>query len=218
MFDFPSSPAEGAIYAPPGGPQYQFSGGVWKQVAATGGAGGGVIAIGDQAANTIRVGAGGGGGGAAIRLYAASELAASESITIGAGTVGGTGGTSIFKGLTASGGIVGGVTASILNTVPPTTSSSGGNGGTGAGGQINLSGGRGETGVANAHTIFVGYGGGGGGSYLAPPQSGLYVTQADGGVGYFPGGGARGATARNASGVAAGAAGGAGMVILKEYF
>jgi len=30
MFDFPASPADGTIYAPPTGPQYQFSGGAWR--------------------------------------------------------------------------------------------------------------------------------------------------------------------------------------------
>jgi hypothetical protein len=29
-FDFPASPADGTIYAPPGGPQYQYSGGAWR--------------------------------------------------------------------------------------------------------------------------------------------------------------------------------------------
>jgi hypothetical protein len=30
MFDFPASPADGTIYAPPTGPQYQYSGGAWR--------------------------------------------------------------------------------------------------------------------------------------------------------------------------------------------
>jgi hypothetical protein len=29
-FDFPASPADGTIYVPPGGPQYQYSGGAWR--------------------------------------------------------------------------------------------------------------------------------------------------------------------------------------------
>lgn len=29
-FDFPASPADGTIYAPPTGPQYQFTGGAWR--------------------------------------------------------------------------------------------------------------------------------------------------------------------------------------------
>jgi hypothetical protein len=30
MFDFPASPTDGTIYAPPTGPQYQYSGGAWR--------------------------------------------------------------------------------------------------------------------------------------------------------------------------------------------
>jgi hypothetical protein len=34
MFDFPASPADGTIYAPPTGPQYQYSGGAWRVASA----------------------------------------------------------------------------------------------------------------------------------------------------------------------------------------
>jgi hypothetical protein len=246
-FDFPSSPAEGAIYAPPGGPQYQFSGGVWKQVAATGevlnivqtvittsqpyvkpaglkflevtviGAGGGVPALANQAASNVRTGSGGGGGGTAIKLYPASALAASESITVGAAAVSGNGGASIFKSQSGGGGFSGAASGSTTIALGASFAN-GGPGGAAGGGDVNISGGSGEGGVACAHGTLSGYRGGGGASFLALTSPGRYVSTVDGSTGITPGGGAMGASARNNEGAVAGAAGGEGRVILKEYF
>jgi hypothetical protein len=245
-FDFPSSPAEGAIYAPPGGPQYQFTSGVWKQVAATGevlnivrtvittsqsynkpeglkflevicvGAGGGSVSIASQAASNVRTSSGGGGGGTTIQLYAAADLAASESITIGVGTVQAAGGATLFKGLSGGGGNPGTVTTS--TTTATAVFTNGGSGGGGSGGTINMAGGRGEAGASCPSGILVGYAGGGGGTFFAGSIAGRYVSTENAVGGNIPGGGATGCAARNAEGAANGAAGGNGRVYLTEYF
>jgi hypothetical protein len=146
-FDFPSSPAEGAIYAPPGGPQYQFSGGVWKQVAATGevlrmvttiitssgtytkpaglkfaefecvGGGGGGGGAPATAAGQIGGGGGGGGGSYGYIKWDADQLPASFSYTIGAAGLG-------------AAGVAGGTGGSTILSGPTTCTAAGGVGGT----------------------------------------------------------------------------------------
>jgi hypothetical protein len=195
------------------------------EVTCVGGGGGGSGSA-NTAAGQASVGGGGGGGGTVIKLYKASDLAATTAYTIGAGgvfpaNVGGAGGDSIFAGLTAGGGGGGGA-------ILPTTASvgftkTGGAGGTAAGGDLNIRGGMGSAAVANPHnrtaTFILATAGV---SFLAPYSSTAAGNVTTGSIaataGEFPGGGAGGGGNGAAAGGSAGAVGGAGCIILKEYF
>lgn len=134
------------------------------EIFGAGGGGGGCAAT---AATTMAAAGGGAAGGYVKKLYQASELAASENLVLGAGgaggvgqTVGSTGTTSTFKGLTAPSGTGGGV------QTPGTTvggASGRGSPGAGTGGDVNGGGDSGEYGVRFAHgstnTVQTGYGG-----------------------------------------------------------
>jgi len=247
-FDFPNAPAEGAIYSPPGGPQYQFTSGVWKQVAATGevlnivqtvitssqtytkpaglkflevtviGGGGGVPGAPLTPAGNASASTGAGGGGAASKLFAGADVPASVSMTVGAPGNGTptSGGSSIFAGLTGGGGNVGSQIAA--STV--WGYAGGAAGGVGSGGDMNVPGGTASMGGRYVSSgVLVGEGGAGGGSLYAPAlpsvQFNATINPANG---IFPGGGARGACNGASQAATIGASGGAGCIILKEYF
>ena len=92
----------------------------------------------------------------------------------------------------------------------------GGSGGTATGGDQNFLGA-----VGGAGGVFAGYpvkSNFGGGNHLVPPTSSPAGYTDNGRDGNFPGGGAVGATARNASGSRDGGTGGDGVVFLKEYY
>ena len=176
---------------------------VIAEVQAGGGGGGGTDSAGAAAS-------GGGGGGYSKELIAASALSATETATVGAGgtagagggtETGGTGGTSSFGTtpyLSATGGSGGGETAN------------GGSGGIGSNGDLNIQ------------------GQGGGGSKVAAPGEGGSshlggggLSRANGSVGNGTAGGVYGGGGSGANSSGAGnngGVGGAGVVIVTEYY
>jgi hypothetical protein len=249
MYDFPNAPSLGTVFSPAGGPSWQWNGTGWVNVAPAGniivtvistpgagtyvppvglrflevtlvGGGGGSQSSQATAAGQSAGGGGGAGAGTCIKLYKASDLAASEPYTVGAGgAISTDGGSTIFKGMTASGGS-GAPTIAGPGTTFATPGKS--TGGTATGGDMNIQGGDGEGGMRGAHGVAtVAYAGGGGGTFLAGTTLGTYVgaTTVSGVVGRFPGGGARGTGNSASQGVTASAAAGAnGCIILREYY
>ncbi len=170
--------------------------------------------------NQDSTGGGGGGGGYSYKRIAAGDLGATEVVTVGAGGTagagdgsgsGGTGGTSSFGAhATATGGVGG-----VGNSAGAGGSGGGGTGGAGTSGNINLSGSDGGYGISAGSNILR-RGGQGGSSKWAGATT-QNQSGADGVAGKTYGGGAAGATA-NSTANRAGAVGGAGIVIVKEYF
>jgi hypothetical protein len=184
------------------------------------GGGGGSQSSQLTAAGQSSGGAGGAGAGTCIKLYKASDLAASEAYTIGAGGVVSTdGGSTIFKGMTASGG-GGAPTIALAGTTFAVGTRA--IAGAATGGDINITGGDSECGMRCAQgSPTMAYAGGGGSSFFAGNQGGVYVgaSAVPGIAGRFPGGGARGTGNSASQGVTAGGAvGGAGAIILREFF
>lgn len=158
-------------------------------------------------------GGGGGGGEWGTKKIAAASLGSTETVTVGAGGTagadtgagtGGTGGTSSFGShVTAIGGSGG--------TGSSSGGGNGGDGGTGGtGADMAIPGGDGFRGDPDVH------GGEGGASHLSNMR-GSNVTGGTGNPGKLYGGGASGAAA-NSSTNRAGAVGGAGIVIVREYY
>jgi len=154
----------------------------------------------------------GGGGGGYSRILIDADSITSESITIGAGGVGGVapsgtglaGGTSSFGSLVSATGGTGGPPGNIASTP--------GEGGTGLSGDINVSGGGGTSGGQNSDV-----GGGGGNSYFGGGAAGNSGNSAgrDALTGAFGGGGG-GASTENTS-ASNGGSGESGVVIVTEY-
>lgn len=182
------------------------------EVQAGGGGGGGCAATG---AGQVASSAGGGGGGYSRKKILAADLAATETVTVGAAgsagsagaNNGGTGGTSSFGShCTAGGGSGGnGMSATGGNAIV-----NAGIGGIGASGDLNVRGGSGGYGytVAGPQYIPGGYGGSsqfGGGS--APGSSSAVY-----------GGGGGGSWRLPSQAAIAGNAGAAGLVIVHEYY
>ena len=252
-FDFPASPVENQIFAPPGGPLYTFKNPAWMlagidstpaewvmnvqvitssgtytkpanlaylEVTCVGGGGGGASSN-TCAAAQASCGGGGGGGGTAVKLFKASDLPASLTLTVPSGAIGqvtpGAGGTAQFGVLMSASGGLGGV-----NVAPRTTTTIGGGGAGGgsSGGDINISGERGGYGwTFPSGVMTLSQGGDGGGSWLGVRHRGsVSSSQITGSNGPFPGaGGAGGATTpSNAAGT--GGDGAAGCIILREYY
>lgn len=172
------------------------------EVIATAGGGGGADS--DNSATKGR--AGGGGGGSAIELIEDVALGATETVTVGAGGLGGTatgasgaaGGTTSFGAHCSATGGAGG------------TNTTGGVGGGAVGGSLNLAGAGG-----NSTNNTSPQGGAGGGSYWGGGAAGRYGNAAgtDGRVG---GGGGGGSTSSGSS--YNGGNGGGGVVVIREYF
>lgn len=180
---------------------------------APGGGGGG----GSNSGTGVSVAQSGSGGGYTKKLYMASDLSATETVTVGAPSTGGAagnnagtaGGNSTFKGMTANGGSLGSG-ASRSNTVVAL----GVDGGTATGGDVNISGGNSDIGLYYS-TGSLGWSSRGGNSVLGVAAVAINTgnTAGQSGTGYGQGG--RGAWCSNAS--AAGAKGGDGITIITEY-
>lgn len=172
------------------------------EVQAGGGGGGGGGSGGGAGATS---GSGGGGGGYSRKLITAATLGATETVTIGAGgtagaTLGGTGGSSSFgTHSTATGGTGGQIDAA------------GGTGGIGSSGDINIKGQSGGIAVSGDHIRGTGgsshLGGGGTGGDLSVGENG----------GVYGGGGGGGQTTSGGS-ASSGGVGGAGIVIVTEFY
>jgi hypothetical protein len=158
---------------------------------------------------------GGGGGGVSTKLYAASALGATVSITVGPGgaVTPAAGSASIFGGQNGGGGGAG-----ILLAAGVQGAAGGGAGGSASGGDVNIPGSAG--GIAwRLLTAAYSTGGDGGSSALTNTLVGnITTTTAPGTVGTFPGCGARGGCNAASQAAAVGAVGGAGAVILIEYY
>jgi hypothetical protein len=183
------------------------------------GGGGGSQSCAATGASQSNGGSGGGGAGTCVKLYKASDLNATEAYTVGGGgAVSTAGGNTTFKGMTASGGGGAPAMSSSGTTFAANTK---GFAGTATGGDINIQGGDGESGLRAVHGTTAGYAGAGGGSFFAGTTTGAYSigTPAGSIAGRFPGGGARGTAAgpSNATSTLA-TVGGDGMIMLKEYF
>lgn len=185
----------------------------WVRIWAAGAAGGGVDGASGQ-------GEGGGGGGGEYReeWYLDSELAASESYTVGAGGVpvsganGGNGGDTTFKDLIAKGG-TGGQFMTAVTTNAGAARGAGGTGG--SGGVLASPGGDGGPGrVIAGQAVFNGAGGGspaGGG-----PQNYPNFGAGPGAAGKSPGGGGSGAFGSTTD--QPGGAGAAGKILIVSFF
>ncbi|GAA2360782.1 hypothetical protein Cme02nite_38090 [Catellatospora methionotrophica] len=177
-----------------------------------GGAGGG----GDGAGSGLSCGGGGGSGGYVRKMYAASDLSATQAVSVGvggtgaAGAAGGTGGATTFAGLTGSGGVGG----SAMTSTTGTGTGASGAGGAAAGGDVNIPGEAGDLGrVIGGALVFTGRGGRTqfGSQPAASTSTGAPGTSASG-----YGSGGSGAVADTTD--RAGGAGSAGICIVTTYF
>lgn len=173
-------------------------------------------------------GSGGAAGGTAIRVYNSTEMGASATYTIGAGSAGGsnTGGDSTAGGatsftpagtgtaLTANGGAAGQGTATAANTSHPATV-----GGSASGGDMNITGGDGD-GAAAADVAEIAQGGTGGGSFWGTGGGGGMVQGAGsdpGDAGHAYGSGGGGAATHDTTTGNVGGAGAAGVIFVLEF-
>jgi hypothetical protein len=192
-------------------------------VFSTGGGGGGGGADSDDGSNDTTAGGGGGAGGTCIEIFNATDIGASQTVTIGAaGTAGaaaagtgGTGGTTTFGSLHSAAGGAGGVGADNTST---SNLGGGGAGGVATNGLINISGGGGGTGATSVGAVL---GGLGGASFWGGGAQGGATAAANGAVAgiaasaYGSGGG--GAANRSETDGAAGGAGAAGICVVLEF-
>lgn len=194
--------------------------GVIVEVVGGGGGGGGTMATGSGERSTA---GGGGGGGYARKAFAASGLAASEPIAIGAGGTagpvgdndGGAGGTTSFgAGATLVHG-TGGLGGAGSGTSGSGLQSLGGEGGDGVNGDLNISGDKGGIGAQGYNAVLsnIGYGGG---SQLGPSVYG--GANAAGVAGAAHGGGGSGAQNNPSLAGKAGGAGAKGVVVVTTYY
>lgn len=175
-----------------------------------GGGGGGGGALYDNA-----IGGSGGAGGYSRKTIMASSLGTTEIVTIGVGGTagtylanGGTGGTTSFGGHCSATGGVGGVksTGTIQFQV-------GGNGGAATGGDLNDSGGNGETGFVISSVSFSGNGGS---SKFGGAGNGVYKGYSGNAARANSGSGGSGGVSSSSSG-GTGGAGGSGVIIITEF-
>lgn len=185
-----------------------------------GGGGGGAAATG---AGEGAMGGTGGGGGFSQERILASALAASETVTVGAGGAasasgnapGGAGGTSSFGAFLSAPGGTGGLgsgAAAANGTVQ------GSAGGVGTGGEINLTGQRGGPCVWAAGIVSITSNGGDAAGPYAGKGAHATTANAAGNAGLDYGGGGTGAVNQQSQSARAGAAGGAGLVVVELYF
>lgn len=164
-------------------------------------------------------GSGGGGGGYAEKLIPVASLAASETVTIGAGGAGaGAAGAASSFGAHCSGN---GGDGGSLRSTDGGQGVGGGAGGSGTGGDLNISGQSGRFAYGNTSSVAgsITAGGDGGSSQLGRGGAGAVLvaggaSAGGGGVGY---GGGGGGGANDGGGTAAGGAGTAGIVIVELY-
>ena len=195
---------------------YPWGKSVRVRVVGGGGGSGGLAAeaIGERAES-----GGGGGGGYSEKRLAMSALSSSETVTVGAGGAaaaagansGGAGGTSSFGShCQATGGGGGGG-----DTSAAYTAAAGGAGGVGSGGDININGGWGGAGnVTNSYASQQNWGGASAlaGQVLTALSISIAAT-----AGNAYGGGASGCRSAISDPARAGAAGGAGIVIVEIF-
>lgn len=186
-----------------------------------GGGGGGSNAA---TANNHSIAGGGGGGGYAETFVLAASLAASETLTVGAGGAagssgtGGTGGTSSFGTHAVATGGLGG---SIVTNTALYLSAPGGAGGAGTTGTLKIGGNPGELGTGYAT---LGIGGTGGASMMGPGGMAQYNASSApiaGLPGGLYGGGGSGSSANqnsvNGGSQLDGGAGAKGVIIVEVY-
>lgn len=181
-----------------------------------GGAGGGNAASTSGTPNSESSGGGGGGGGTTINWI--NNPAATYTYTVGtAGAATSNGVASTFSGVTASAG--GGVAGGNAGTSAVTTIGGlGGAGGTSSGGDVNVSGNPGGVGLMTA--VNTGISGIGGSSTMGGGGAAAYNPGEVGTAGGIYGGGGSGGESNQLGDGAAhnGGAGGAGVVIVEEYY
>lgn len=206
-------------------------------VISTGAGGGGGGADTDGSSGNLAVGAGGGGGATCIGFFTASQIGASQTVTIGAGSAGGAaagggnasaGGDTTFGALHTAGGGSGG-TGSGAGGGSSNPENSGASGGTATGGTLNISGGDGADGVAlsadNAVDFASAISGDGGGSFWGSGGSRVAASQPSlstdndtaGRNGKAYGAGGSGAICLTSTTGAAGGAGKDGVCIVIEF-
>lgn len=173
--------------------------------------------------NNHSKGAGGGGGGYAEKLILVDALAATETVTVGAGALGttaigagNTGGTSSFGSHVSATGGLGGNTATNQALY---VCAIGGDGGIGTNGDLNVRGGAGGTGTGYAT---VGTGGTGGSSVLGGGAAGTYTGSSGGTLpgltgGVYGGGGGGAMQVQSTTTTAAGGSGAQGIVLVEVY-
>lgn len=189
------------------------------------GGGGGGGGVGSPAAGESAAAGGGGGGGYAEALVAVGDLAASETVTVGAGgTRGefGTAGTAPTDGGASSFGshaAADGGTAAFSNANPtstlPSTGSGAGTGGDATAGDIQAWGGDGTRGLQLAPQSVEA--GAGGGTALAGVTH-TNSSNSNGADGHAPGGGGTGSAARAGAGSGSRGGHGADGIVIVELF
>ena len=188
-------------------------------IGAGGGSGGCAATSGGEAAGAN----GGGGGGSAIELLEASAIGGTETVTVGAGgTAGGAGGVGSIGGTSSFGALLsatgGGGGAAGLNFATDRPNADAPAGGVGSGGDVDSNGEAGGVGFASASGA-VGMGGQGGNSrYGGGARVLLSSGSSTGETGTLFGGGASGSALGASQSAVVGSAGGAGIVIVWEYF
>lgn len=206
---------------------------LFAQVYCTGGGGGGGGC--DSDGNSVGATGGGGGGGTALIFYTAAELGSSAVYTVGSAGVGGTvngsdgapGGQSTFNpngtGATITGGGGVGGTGTGTAYAPLNSVLNGGSGGSGSGGQVNISGVDGGTGFGygastTTNSMMAGNGGssfwGGGGN--GPTRNNSAGSNAGVNATTRGAGGSGAINNNNTSGVSGGE-GQAGLIFIVEY-
>ena len=176
------------------------------EVQAAGGGGGGAASASGQSSG------GGGGGGFSRKVIPASSVGATETVTIGAAGTGGIGNVNGTAGAVSSFGSHASATGG-GGGINSGSTRVGGSGGIGSLGDLNISGGGGIPGIYLSADD--GVGGTGGSSFFGGGGTGTF--NGNGGVGgAFGGGGAGAADTTSVNRV--GGDGGAGRVIVTEYY
>ena len=199
----------------------------YAMIEVVGGGGGGGGTTGGAGASSA--GSGGGGGGYARKLATAAQVGASGTVTVNSGGTagtsgGGTGGTGGTCSIALAGtgtitisstGGAGGAGDTSNNTTRPCAGGSGGGGGVGSGGDFNVNGAPGITGIGFGAAA-LGLSGNGGSSALGGGGPGFTSGAAGsaGNTGGNYGGGGSGST--SSSTTAAGGAGAKGIIIVTE--
>ena len=193
--------ASPATWTKPAGLKY-----IVVEVQAAGGGGGG------SQSGTGQTAGGGGGGGYSRKLVAVASLGATETVTIGVGGAGGSGNANGSTGETSSFGSHASATGG-GGGVHGGSNGTGGGGGIGSLGDLNTTGDGGSAG--DYRSADDGTGGTGGSSYFGGGSTGVYNGSGNAG-GVYGGGGAGAADTTSSTRV--GGVGGAGIVIVTEYY
>ena len=185
-----------------------------------GGAAGGPA--GTASAGNHSTAGGGGGGGYAEKFILFSALAATETVTVGAGGAGSTAASNGASGGTSSFGAhcvaTGGSGGAFSNNVSLYVSAPGGDGGIGTAGDILVKGAGGGNGTGYSTLASAGHGGSGhfGGGAMAP-TTGASTGLAGNAGGNYGGGGSGAMTNQNFATSSAGGSGAPGIVLVDVY-